>query len=189
MKRTFARKRFGNRTKQSLTWSDVSGTWTFAAQATTAATILIQLQSPTTLSNLTSDPPEDLTVLRVVGNYTLLLTGAAPACWTLALTVADVTWTPGADVAADNDKRLLWQKTYQASGTTTTQWGPPGWQITDAGNAFPAWESVVAIDIAPKVRIEPGKALYLVAYENLGAATLTMTSETMRVLYKRSGRR
>lgn len=176
---TFARKR------PSLTWSDLSTNWSFAGITATTATVLIQLQSPTSLAALTSDPPEDLTVLRLVGEFNVAIANAA-ANWSLALTVADVTWTPGATVSVDNDKRLLWQRNYVNLNAATADWVPPGMYREGTAQMFPGDPTMTMVDIAPRVRIEPGKALYLVAYENAASAALTVTSFSMRVLYKRS---
>lgn len=172
-----------------MQWSDVSAQWTFASIVSTTATVLIQLQSPAALNNLTADPPEDLTILRVVGDYLVRMT-SGDGNWTLALLVADVTWTPGATISVDNDKRILWQKTYQVFGTAAEAvWHPPGMYKEAGGTTFPGDPSMTHIDISPKVKVEAGKALYLVAYENSGAEDLIVNSVTMRVLYKRSGRR
>lgn len=164
----------------------MSGQWVLAGTAVTTAVPLLQLQSPTNLSNLTADPPEDLTVLRVVGDFQVQLT-IVTANWSLALIVADVTWTPGATIAVDNDKRILWQMTY-VSIDSVVNWIPPG-TFLDTGVVTMAPREAVHIDIAPKVKVEAGKALYLVAYENVAGGTLTTSSATMRVLYQRSGRR
>lgn len=190
MRRHSGKRRFSPRrgTATPVTWADVSGQWTFAAVAATSTSVLIGMQAPTSLASLTSDPPEDMTILRVVGDFSVILTGAIQV-WTLALIVADVTWTPGATVAIDNDKRLLWQVTYQTSNTTATQWYPPGHMEVLATAVLTAPEKATHIDITPKVRIEPGKALYLVAYDNVNGASLTTASSSMRVLFKRSGRR
>lgn len=195
MRRMNGRRTAGRRKPQNVQWSDVSAAWNMNSVTATTANVLIQLQSPTSLTNLTADPPEDLTVLRVVGDWSTTITpGNTPASWTLALTVADVTWTPGATVAVDNDKRLLWQMSYEedvAVAATTCTWYPPGMFYQGAaGTVFPmGFRDATHLDISPKVRVEAGKALYLVAYENAGNGSLLVSSATMRVLYKRSGRR
>lgn len=175
--------------KSALTWVDVSGQWSLTTAVTATAT-LVQLQAPANLSNLTADPPEDMTVLRVVGDYTMALS-AGPANWTLGLLVADVTWTPGATFTVDADKRILWHRTYEArTGVTLTNWAPPGYlEVINAAGSFMMQTDAVHLDISPRVRIEPGKALYLVAWENSGAVSLATTSADMRLLFKRSGRR
>lgn len=174
--------------KPAVQWSDVSGQWLFAGAAATSTATLIQLQSPANLSNLTADPPEDLTILRMVGDFSVQLSANASS-WTLALLVADVTWTPGTTVSVDNDKRLLWQQTFTNNdGSAIRDWYPPG-MFEDGTTVFPQANNPTHLDITPRVRIEPGKALTLVAYENVGAGTLTSSSVSMRVLYKRSRRR
>lgn len=188
MRRKFV-KRSGRR-PANMQWSDVSSVWSFAGISATTATALVQLQSPTSLAALTSDPPEDLTLLRIVGTYTVALSATSGQNWTLALIVSDVTWTPGATVAADNDKRLLWQRTYVTGTAATAQYSPPGLYYEATAQGFPCHPSLVTVDITPRVKVEAGKALYLVAYENVATAgTLVTTSTSMRVLYKRSGRR
>lgn len=198
MKRRFGRRPMARGgAKSSMQWSDVSTNWTFAGVTGGTQSILIQLQSPAGLANLTSDPPEDLTVLRVVGDWQTLLT-TDTSVWTLALHVADVAWTQSASVTQDNDKRVLWSQQYYgtplaAVGTPTAViWSPPGTMTVTGATEEKATVCVreaVHIDIAPRVRIEPGKALYLIAYEEQGTGALTVLSYNMRVLYKRSGRR
>lgn len=173
-------------------WADVSGQWLLSVVSVTTAVPVMAMQAPTSLANLTSDPPEDLTILRIVGDYTVALgTANQPGNWSLALLVADVTWTPGATVSVDNDKRLLWQRTYVTPNDIVV-WYPPGQVVQNAagGTYFPTNASETThIDIAPKVKVEAGKALYLVAYENSGTQVFSTSSVTMRVLFQRSGRR
>lgn len=193
MRRRFV-KRSALRKPQNVQWSDVSGQFVHATITATAATALVQLQSPTSLASLTADPPEDLTILRMRGTYEVTMAAAASAGnWTLALTVADVTWTPGARFATDSDKRILWSKTFGwrgAAAANTIIWSPPGhFQDTAAGVVQPVDPEIVTLDIAPKVKLEPGRALYLVAYENIDGVTFSVSSQEMRLLYKRSGRR
>lgn len=181
----FAKRGGGLRPERS--WVDVSGQWVHST-GVTAAVPLIALQAPTNLSNLTADPPEDLTVLRIVGDYTTTITGTGAGYWSLALLVADVTWTPGTSISVDNDKRILWQRSYEAPITETSTWLPPGRWDSSITASVPT--DATHIDIAPKVKIEAGKALYLVAYENAASAyTLATYSHSMRVLFQRSGRR
>lgn len=184
-RRNFVRR--GGRKPVNMQWSDVSGQFVFAAVAATSTSVLVQLQSPAALNSLTADPPEDLTVLRMVGQFGVSIS-AATASWSLALTVADVTWTPGATMSVDNDKRILWQQEYR-TGAAAGNWLPPGMYTEGGAQLFPGWWEMTGLDISPKVKVEAGKALYLVAYENTGAATFTVTCNSMRLLYKRSGRR
>lgn len=189
--RRFAKRRSIRRGPSNLQWSDVSVQWSLSSSTTGSANVLIQLQSPANLSNLTADPPEDLTILRVVGDFRVVLTGATPgASWTFGLIVADVTWTPGATFTVDADKRILWHQTFVCPPAQATNviWDSPGWQCTDAGNAFPVSPSPTHLDISPRVKVESGKALYLVSWENSGAASAATISSDMRVLYKRTGR-
>lgn len=173
-------------------WCSLTTNFTLSALTATGTSALVVLQQPTDLSNLTSDPPETLTVLRIVGNFDCSLTGATAAQWTLALTVQDASWTPASGTTGfrdDSDKRLLWTRTFQATNATSDTWYGDGTRLANAvvvGHAQPAYTQV---DIAPKVRIQAGQALYLVGYEQAGAGTLTVTTANMRMLYQRSGRR
>lgn len=188
MRRRFVRRNAPK--KQNVQWSDISGQFTLSAVGSTSTAILVQLQSPASLAALTSDPPEDLTVLRVKGFFSVTLSAAASAAqWDLALLVQDTTWTPSATITTDNDKRMLWTRTF-AAGTTNAihTWREPGY-LEIAATAFVDQRGMVEVDIAPKVRIEAGKALFLVAYESVTGRDLTVNSSNMRLLYKRSGRR
>lgn len=176
------------RPRPALTWVDVSQQWNINVSATGTAT-LIMLQAPASLAALTSDPPEDMTVLRVVGDF-LVSIGTGLGNWTLGLLVADVTWTPAATFTLDADKRILWHQTYESTTSGAFTWQPPDTLlVTIAGGTSVSQTKGAHIDITPKVRIEPGKALYLVAWENTGALQFTTLSQDMRVLFKRSGRR
>lgn len=182
----------GRPMRPSRVWMALSDTgWSQLASpvfATTAVSLL-SLQAPTT-SALTSDPPEDLTVLRIKGQFRVGL--AASCTWTLALLVQDVTWTPTATLEDDLDKRLLWLRTFRNQATVTVQWDEGGAMVYDIGGsptvAQAACCAVTEIDIAPKVRIECGKALYLVAYENEGTGSCFTDAHNMRLLFQRTRR-
>lgn len=171
--------------RPSRLWTGVSGQFAVTDQVTTTAVPLISLQAPASLASLTSDPPEDLTILRMVGSFSVSLSAAG--VWTLALTVADVTWTPGSTSLEDADKRLLWLRTFNSQVAATYQWLQPGY-LTVNNTVVAAQVGLTDLDIAPKVKVEAGKALYLVAYEESGAAALTVASRNMRVLVQRTGR-
>lgn len=185
-------RRYGGRAaaRPSRAWADVSGAWNLNNVTGTTAVKLIELQAPASLVNLTSDPPEDLTILRMRGSfYFSLSTGMSE--WTLALTVQDTDWTPGATAAVDADKRLLWSQVYRAPLGVQYMWTPPGLLTVDplgAGQVVYAGEAACHLDISPKVKVEAGKALYLVAYEEYGTAFAVSGSRLMRVLFQRSGR-
>lgn len=192
------RGRFGNRisprftgTKPTRQWASISQGWAFAAITVTSTSTLMQLQAPTDLTNLTSDPPEDLTILRIRGSMLVTLSGSGVAAWTLALTVQDTVWTPGATFPVDADKRILWSRSFNATNDTSDIWEPPGVYIASGSGAtaFASNPNATDVDLAPKVKLETGKALFLVAYENAGAGTLTVDSEDMRVLFQRTRRR
>lgn len=111
---------------------------------------------------------------------------ASAASWTLALTVQDQTWTPTATLADDLDKRLLWMRTYH-SGTQTgpVSWWPPGYMVDSSDPPLVAADAAwTELDISPKVKLEAGQGLYLVAYEVFGAATFTTNSADMRMLWQ-----
>lgn len=191
--RTFrgrARRTFVKRVRPNRQWSGVASDFTLNVTAT-GNVPLIQLQSPATLANLTADPPEDLTIMRMVGEFLVSING--PGGWILGLTVADVTWTPGATFNVDADKRWLWIQEYHNPSSSTLTWFPKGivWDpVTPAFVPTPGDPSTATrLDITPKVKVEDGKALYLVAYEESGSSGLVVSSRLMRVLYQRSGKR
>lgn len=169
-------------------WQDLSAAFVLTTQATSTSVNLLEFQAPAA-GSLTAMPPEDVTVLRVVGDFTVQLS-AAVCSWTLGLMVADSTWTPGATFVVDSDKRVLWHRTYtNFAGTGTQTWVPPGLHVDGTGTPFPDATRAGFFDITPKVRLEQGKALKLVAWENAGAGTVTVSSVDMRALYQRSRRR
>lgn len=195
-----ARGRFGNRisprfagraNKPTRQWAAVNGEFLFTNITVTTATTLVQLQAPTALNALTSDPPEDLTILRIRGSFACTLAGAAATIWTLALTVQDTVWTPGTTFLVDSDKRMLWSRTFHATNATSDIWAPPGTYIASGSGAtaLASHPNATDLDIAPKVKIETGRALFLVAYENAGAGNLSVVSGDMRILFQRSRRR
>lgn len=188
-KRSF-RSRGSARSKgPTRTWVTLNTGWTFTAQASTGTSVLMSLEAPTTL-NLTADPPEDLTILRIVGDFGVALSGS-PATWVLGVIVQDATWTPsGSGFGADSDKRILWSQMYGSQGSDIGwAWYPPGIHTQNGVYVGEAPREAHHIDIAPKVRIEAGKALYLVAWELSGSKTLDVTPYTMRMLFQRSRRR
>lgn len=173
----------------SRTWSDVSGAFGFAAVASTTQAILISLESPTNLTNLGSDPPEDLTLLRMVGDFSVSL--STSGIWRLGLLVQDRTWTANASGVDDNDKRVLWSQVYRNTWGAVMTFNEPGFMQVFLSPPLAAGglHQATHLDIAPKVKIEAGKSLYVVAWEEQSGATFTLSSANMRVLYQRSGRR
>lgn len=190
MRRYTRRPRFGgSANRPTRDWASISSAWLHSALTATAAATLVRLEQPTDLTNLSSDPPEDLTVLRIVGDFTVAL-GAA-GTWTLALTVQDTTWTPTAGTSgwfSDSDKRMLWSMTYTSLGELL-QWSPPGFLEVGGVPTMTCPREAVHIDISPKVKITSGKSLVLVAYEQSGATTFDTIGFNMRMLYQRSRRR
>lgn len=183
-------RRFPRRNERpARAWQDLSGQWLLITAATAAVPIL-RFEAPTVVGTVTSALPEDITILRMVGSFQLSL-GAAVCNWTLGLMVVDALWTPGATFAADADKRVLWHETYvNSTGAAVVEWTPPDNYTPVGGVTSYAGPRACRLDITPKVKLEQGKALTLVAWENVAsAAQLTTGSADMRVLYQRSGRR
>lgn len=192
MRNRIARSR-GNAPQRQ--WMELSTAWALSAVTQTTAVSLLELQSPAT-GVLVSDPVEDLTLLRVVGDFLVVLGTAASAAGVLALTVQDTAWTPNALFSNDADKRILWSKAYAVglvvpAGFVSLQWTSPGLLTLDATTDLitPTGDtSMIHIDIQPDVKVRAGQALNLVWYETV-AATFTTSSPNMRVLFQRSGRR
>lgn len=195
------RSSFGSRGQRpARQWLPLAGSAISSATGTTSVS-LYGLQAPTVTigTDLTSDPPEDVTIMRVVADIQVVMTTvSAGARWILGLLVQDRTWTPGATFAVDADKRFLWTMTYNypANSTNTpgltawTYWPPGLIQVSaTADQFFECPREAVHIDIAPKVRLEDGKALHMVAYEEAGATSFTCTIQSMRLLMQRSRRR
>lgn len=174
-------------------WLSLDQGWSISSTSGTSAA-LINLEAPTNVTALTAAVPDDLTVMRIKGDFQTSLT--VDASWTLALLVADSNWTPGATFQADADKRMLWSQTYETdhtgvAGATGTFWSPPGFlYVTATASIFAGSpRESTHIDISPRVKLESGKTLFLVAYENAGAATFQTTGRTIRALVQSSRRR
>lgn len=188
------RRRFGRRTsaaRPTRTWLDASPGFGVALATSTTASIVMQMQAPASPTNLTADPPEDITILRMRGTFSVVVaTPTLGSSWTCCLIVQDTTWTPSATFGADSDKRMLWTRTFGTpQAAVSYAWNPPGIYTENLGTGFPGDMATTELDIAPKVRLEPGKALYFVAYETGAGGTLTVLSADMRLLFQRSRRR
>lgn len=172
----------------SRMWVPVSGV-PFAGITSTSVSSLFGLESPTVTlgTSVTSDPPEDLTILRMMGEIEVSFD--APATWTLGLIVQDRTWTPQSTFAPDADKRFLWTENF--SSVSGALWRT-GLVIdtfqTAVTTAVGTGRDKTRIDVAPRVRLEDGKSLHLVAYEEAGASVLTVTIRHLRLLMQRSRR-
>lgn len=206
MQRRFSKQSGGRSTgrrssyRPAREWVPLTGT-VFNNVSATSSAKLIEFQSPTVTigTALTADPPEDRTIMRIVAEFDVAMAGPPLAAdrWTLGLLMADVTWTPGATFATDADKRFLWYRTYQfpgvvPAGTTSMTWQLPGYVFLDATADvfFQCDRDDVHIDIAPKVKLESGKALTMVAYEEVSTTgNFTVAMRTMRLLMQASGRR
>lgn len=153
---------------------------------------LLAFEAPTVTvgTPLTADPPEDQTLDRVISFQTITQTAAG--IWDIGLILADRTWTPvgTTSIVPDLDKRWLWWRSGNI-GIAGDLWTPMTWK-SGAGptypNAVPAERDVSSFDIAPKVKLEDGKALMLVVYQATGGEQLTMLSN-FRILMHRAGRR
>lgn len=186
------RRRFAPRQgyKPTRVWAGISGQFAHSAITANALATLVRLEAPASLSSLEADPPEDLTILRIRGNFNVTLSAAAAVTsWTLGLIVQDHQWTQGATFLIDSDKRWLWTRTFDTNAENATfQWLPPGMGSV-AGTTFFGQVGMTELDISPKVKVEAGRALYLAAYETASGRALTVTSADMRVLFQRSRRR
>lgn len=171
----------------SRQWTELSTRWQHTAVAVTTSTVLWGLESPAAAAALTALPPEDVVIMRLVGDFQVALPAAVIDSWTLALTVQDSTWTPAALFNTDADKRILWSQTYAKGppGEAVT-WTPPGLLSTATATLGVAPRESIHIDIAPKVKLEAGQGLNLVAYENLPgvAGTFTTIGYTVRMLWQ-----
>lgn len=146
--------------------------------ATLTPTTWLELQAPTAGAVLTADPPEDVTILRIVGEFTM--TASAAGSMTVGLirvqTGGGAPAVPDPTGPADHDQRWLWLRYYEAGGATS-------WANSDATRDPWHW----TLDIAPKLRMEQGQRLSLIM--DASAGTWTMSSKTIRMLVQRSRRR
>lgn len=177
-------RRFASRGRRlappSRQWSDISETWSIAAAVSTSAVVLFGLESPSPSAALTALPPADIVLMRIRGQFQVTVAG--PGNWVLALTVQDKAWTPSSLFRTDADKRIFWARQFDALESTT--WLAPG-HAFGATTQIPFGQvGMVDLDISPKVKLEAGQGLNLVAYEVGGATTLTTTSQQMRVLWQ-----
>lgn len=179
----FGRGRRGS--APSRQWTEISTTWAIGAAATTTTAVLWGLQSPAAQAGLNALPPADVVIMRIRGDFSVTMS-ATSANWTLGLTVQDQTWTPAATFALDADKRWLWTRTFNTAGLTApVTWAEPGWMVASS-DPQTTWSDArwTEVDVAPKVKLESGQGLYLVAYENSGASTLSSLSTDMRMLWQ-----
>lgn len=182
-------RRFARRSvRPSRQWTELASTWSLNATATTGV-VLWGLQSPAAGTGLTSLPPEDVIIMRIRGSFLLGLS-AATSQWMLGLTVQDQAWTPSAVFQTDADKRWLWTQAFQTVVVFPKAWTEAGdMEYTNASTFYSTQQSCTMVDIAPKVKLEAGQGLYLVAYETTGASTLTSSSTNMRMLWQTKARR
>lgn len=154
---------------------------------------LLGLETQLTTPTISADPPEDLTVLRVVGMLDLQLEGNTAGLCTVAFLVTDSTWPMATVFEADSDKRILWHRTFvlpkaASENGIVLRWSPPG-TLTSAnvgGVTVVSDFGVCSFDFSPKVKLESGKALYLAVY--VTGVTVTLESYDMRLLCQRSRR-
>lgn len=174
-------------------WVSLNTGWSTGTLSATTTQTVMNMEMPTNTTALTSAFPEDLTIMRIMGEFDVTMTGAAD--WVMYLLVADASWTSGG-FAADADKRILWSQAYQSFGTgftgyVLTRWSPPGqlYQSATASQVTGCPRNAVSIDIKPKVKIGAGQSLFLVSNELTGAATFEVNARTMRALVQMSRRR
>lgn len=200
MHRQYSRRSAGRGQRPTRQWVPLQGA-VLTAASTTLSAKLLEFQAPTVTigTALTAAPPEDQTILRIVSEFTVQVTATTVAnriC--LGLLMADVAWTPGSTSVADLDKRFLWYKSFSLP-TATASAGVAGWAwesgllaITATANQLVQVDlQYTQLDITPKVKLEDGKALTLVAYVDAssGLTSYSVALRTMRVLMQRSGRR
>lgn len=177
----------GRAPKASREWVPMNGGVTTTAGAVTK---LLEFQAPTVTfgTALTSDTPEDKTILRIVGNWTAVAPGGGSDSW-IGLLVADANWTPvgTSSIIPDLDKRFLWYVYLAGLDTTNTS----TWSVNTVVIGSTTKVMTVAntqLDISPKVKLEDGKALMAVCYTG-GTALTSFTFKDMRLLMQRSSRR
>lgn len=191
------------RSKPARQWVPLDSIALGPSMTTTTAVKLLEFQAPSISigTALTSDPPEDQTILRIVGDMLVSVVATATGnrlC--LGLMVADVTWTPAALSVTDLDKRFLWHQVYEVPNLTYTaltgvSWGPPNYQsiqsTTPGQVLFETKPETVHVDIKPKVKIEDGKALHLVGYvdQSTSLTGWAVSLRSWRILMQRAGRR
>lgn len=186
MRRTF---RGGARSPRiNRTWTPSNATWTIAVATATSVVELMAFEEPAA-TVFTTMPPEDIIIDRVVGSFDVLVSAAGN--WTLGLLVADRGWTTTSAFSADADKRILWHETFenQVAGGALWQCGLV-WTVgtLTLATAVMSPERKYRVDISPKIRLQAGKALFLVAWEDAGAAAFSTTSRDMRILWHRARR-
>lgn len=202
MRRQFSKRRgFVRRgLRPAHQWLCVPGTTNFSSQTTGGAlSEVFGFEGPSLTAGtaLTSDPPEDQVIDRIMASIQVNLAGAGS--WTLALLMADRTWTApsGSTKYSDlSDKRILWSCNYDSNKLTTftgfvsAEWAPPGHLVIDATTDLitQCSDRAVLMDIKPKIRIEDGKALYWLATEESGTASFSSTCYWFRMLLHRAGR-
>lgn len=198
-RRQGAPRRFAGRRRKELEWLGLPPTALAASTtATTALSHLFGFEAPvvTVGTALSSDPPADRIIQRITGELRVKLTGSGS--FTLGLLVVDRTWTPqGGTFSVDADKRILWSRTYDSAelagnvtGFTSVSWSAPNHMLVNATTDLltECDRGAVYIDVAPKVRLEDGKSLAIIAWENEDGATLILNMVWMRLLLSRAGR-
>lgn len=173
--------RFVRHAGPSRQWTELATGFVVSSTATTAVAVW-GLQAPAAAAGLTALPPADVVIMRIRGNFQVTLS-AASSTWVMGLTVQDQTWTPSAVFRTDADKRWLWLRTF-TTNTEAVSWIPPGYMSSASDPTGWADARWTELDVAPKVKLESGQALYLVAYEETGASTMTITSVDMRMLWQ-----
>lgn len=168
-------------------WQGISNALNATFDGTVTKSLLLAFEAPTP-GSLTSMPPEDVTLMRVLVDLEVTLTAAMRYRATLGLMVADVSWTPQLNFQDDADKRWLWTQTYGHLNDTVTVYGPAGVTANATTITSGVPREATRIDVAPRARLEQGKALYLVCYGSGAMNTVSTAGDMARVLWQRSRR-
>lgn len=186
----YKRRNVGRAARPSRQWSDLTARFALAT-AGNSATAMWGLDSPAPAASLTALPPEDVVVMRLVGQFTVVLINTnGNNNLTLAVGVRTQVWTQGT-LAGDLDQRWLWLRTFTSTGLTTESelWYPPGnhrLQTTATGvtTQMAGAPGATTIDISPRCKLEAGQALFVAAYVTDTDASYSVASPCMRMLWQ-----
>lgn len=190
-------KRFARRAanRPNRVWSDLTPRFLLGTAGNSAIAVW-GLDSPAPAASLTSLPPNDIVIMRVVGDFFVDHNAAnGNNSTTFMLGVRDQVWTQGT-LANDLDQRWLWIQFFVSNGPTTNShdWLPPGVyreRVTATGvTVAKAGLPVMAtrLDISPRCKIQAGQALFLAAYVTDADATYSIGASAMRMLWQQKQR-
>lgn len=190
MRRTsYGRRPVGRAAKSEKEWVCLGQTLVGnAAGINTTVTSLISFEAPTLVAGtpLTADPPQDRTILRIVGQ--LQVAGAAATgSLGMGLMVCDRVFAPTSGtgrMTPDLDKRWLWwRETLLRSGES---WDAQHYLSTGgvlSPNNVPPERDFTMFDISPKVRLEDGKQLAFITFQDTALMAPVITLMEVRVLF------